>query len=397
MDDLGEALNNNPEILFLGGGNPARIPEFESLVAEHLQRLASDKQGLHKLLGVYQSPQGNEEFIALLTDFFREHCKWPVSEKNIAVSNGSQSAFFLLFNMLAGRHGSKGEKQKILLPLMPEYLGYKEQLIAAEGFCGHAGQIELVGENQFKYAIDFDSLALTEDVGAMAVSRPTNPSGNVITDGELEKLNTLCAKHNIPLLVDCAYGQPFPGVIYTQSNLVWQENNIFVLSLSKLGLPGVRTGIVVANEEIIQQFSRANTVMSLACGNLGPQLLTALMKSHRLDSICSDIVLPYYQQKRALILSLIEQYFSGLAYKVHVSEGAFFVWLWFPELKSTSQQLYQQLKSRNVLIMAGEHFFYGLEQKVKHSEQCIRLNFCQSEATLDRALGIVADEVKKAC
>ena len=31
MDDLGTALNENPDMLFMGGGNPGRIPEVEGL------------------------------------------------------------------------------------------------------------------------------------------------------------------------------------------------------------------------------------------------------------------------------------------------------------------------------------------------------------------------------
>lgn len=392
MEDLGEALNNNPEILFLGGGNPARIPAFEALLAEHLKSISADENALHKLLGVYQSPQGNELFISQLADFFRQRYDWPVSEKNIAISNGSQSAFFILFNMLAGEGAVN---KKVLLPLMPEYLGYREQIISPDAFAGTAAKIQLIGDTQFKYHIDFDALAINHNISAIAVSRPTNPSGNVITDHELQELNRLSINNNIPLLVDCAYGQPFPGVIYTEAKLQWQPNNIFVLSLSKLGLPGARTGIVVASEELIQQFSRANTVMSLACGNLGPQLASSLLQANSMNDICSTIILPYYQQKRQLMLGLLAQHFKGLAYRVHVSEGAFFVWLWFPELAVNSQQLYERLKKRNVLIMAGEHFFYGLEKSDVHSQQCIRLNFCQDEAVLDQALAIIVDELKK--
>ena len=42
-------------------------------------------------------------FCKKLADFLNEQCGWKVSEKNIAVSNGSQSAFFVLHNMFAGR------------------------------------------------------------------------------------------------------------------------------------------------------------------------------------------------------------------------------------------------------------------------------------------------------
>ena len=42
------------------------------------------------------------------------------------------------------------------------------------------------------------------DVGALCVSRPTNPTGNVLTDAELEQLRQLAAEHNVPLLIDGA-------------------------------------------------------------------------------------------------------------------------------------------------------------------------------------------------
>ena len=32
MDDLGSALNENPEMIFMGGGNPGRITDVEAAV-----------------------------------------------------------------------------------------------------------------------------------------------------------------------------------------------------------------------------------------------------------------------------------------------------------------------------------------------------------------------------
>jgi valine--pyruvate aminotransferase len=46
----------------------------------------------------------------------------------------------------------------------------------------------------------------------ICVSRPTNPTGNVITDEELIKLDALANQHGIPLVIDNAYGVPFPGL-----------------------------------------------------------------------------------------------------------------------------------------------------------------------------------------
>ena len=39
MDDLGGALNENPEMIFMGGGNPARIAEVESVFQSRLEEI----------------------------------------------------------------------------------------------------------------------------------------------------------------------------------------------------------------------------------------------------------------------------------------------------------------------------------------------------------------------
>ena len=56
------------------------------------------------------------------------------------------------------------------------------------------------------------------NTGAICVSRPTNPTGNVITDDEVEQLDALAQTHNVPLIIDGAYGLPFPGLIYTPAS-----------------------------------------------------------------------------------------------------------------------------------------------------------------------------------
>ena len=68
------------------------------------------------------------------------------------------------------------------------------------------------------------------------------------------------------MIIDGAYGLPFPNILFTQATPHWNENTILVLSLSKLGMPGVRTGIIVAREDIIEAYANANGIVNLACG-----------------------------------------------------------------------------------------------------------------------------------
>jgi valine--pyruvate aminotransferase len=110
-----------------------------------------------------------------------------------------------------------------------------------------------------------------------------------------------------------------------------------------------------------------------------------------------DILLPFYAEKRQAALTLADQIFSahGLRYAIHASEGAFFHWLWLPELKIPSKTLYERLKARKTLIVPGEYFFFGLPataQDWPHRRQCIRMNYAQPLAILEEAFQIIAQE-----
>ena len=388
MEDLGQALNVNPDSIFLGGGNPAGVPEFENKVALILSDIAKSSDRLHQLVGVYQSSQGAEHFIESLADFFTHHYGWPISNKNIAITNGSQSAFYILLNHFVSRN------KHICMPMMPEYLGYADQIDTKKAIKGCQPRIEITGKNRFKYHIDFDRLEILESTAALCISRPTNPSGNVIDLQELKKLNQLALVNEIPLIVDCAYGNPFPGLNYATFDNFYHENIIFVFSLSKLGLPGARTGIVVAPEEVVQMIAAQNTVMSLANGNLGPAIMTELLNQHDFVSLINNDIKPYYQNKRDFALRVIEKSFININYKIHEPEGAFFLWVWLDSLSISSTELYARLKQRGVLIMDGKHFFYGLAEW-SHSAQCIRINYCQSESVIRAGVEIIAEEVIK--
>jgi valine--pyruvate aminotransferase len=399
MEDLGEALNNNPDILFMGGGNPARIDALETLFKQRLDGILNDKETRHSLLGIYQSPQGDKDLLVQVATLLKQQYGWNIGPQNIAVSNGSQAAFFVLFNLFAGLQ-SDGSRKRIQLPLAPEYLGYSDSGLSEPFFAATKPTIELLdsdhyGNEQFKYHIDFENLKIDTDSAALCVSRPTNPTGNVLTDDEVAKLDQLATAQDIPLIIDGAYGTPFPNIIFESVSPHWNDNTILVLSLSKLGLPGARTGFVIAREEIIEAYTRANTILNLACGNLGSSLGKALVQQGDILRAGDDIIKPFYQQKLDHALRCAHESLSGLSYKIHKPEGAIFLWLWFDQLGISSQQLYQELKAEGLLVVPGEPFFVGLDDNWEHSRQCLRLSYAQSAATIQQGFALLAKVARK--
>ncbi|BFM06624.1 valine--pyruvate transaminase [Halioxenophilus aromaticivorans] len=398
MDDLGKALTVNPDMLFLGGGNPARIEAVEYEIKLALEAILAAPDGIQKMYGNYQSPQGDPEFLEALASYFQRHCGWPVTSANIALANGSQAAFFVLFNMFAGDF-EDGSRKQVLLPMAPEYIGYSSSGLCDEFFCSVKPQIEILPGNQFKYHVDFDQLPLSDPgasqgIGAVCLSRPTNPTGNVISDDELARLSALACARQVPLIIDAAYGLPFPGILFSDAGAPWDDNTVYMLSLSKIGLPGVRTGIVVANPEVIAAYTKANTALNLACSSAGPALAKHWLQNDHINTISRQMVQPYYAQASRTAIELITNACADLPVKIHAPQGAIFLWLWCQDLPISSQELYQRLKTRGVLVLSGHHFFIGLEDSGwPHAQQCLRITYCQPRPVLEQAVAILADEL----
>lgn len=211
MEDLNDGLRT-PGAIMLGGGNPAQIPEMQDYFQTLLTDMLESGKATDALCN-YDGPQGKTELLTLLAGMLREKLGWDIEPQNIALTNGSQSAFFYLFNLFAGRRAD-GRVKKVLFPLAPEYIGYADAGLEEDLFVSARPNIELLPEGQFKYHVDFEHLHIGEETGMICVSRPTNPTGNVITDEELLKLDALANQHGIPLVIDNAYGVPFPGIIF---------------------------------------------------------------------------------------------------------------------------------------------------------------------------------------
>ncbi|EGR0147861.1 MULTISPECIES: valine--pyruvate transaminase [Vibrio] len=393
MDDLNDGLRT-PGAIMLGGGNPAAIPAMLDYFHQASEEMLASGE-LVAALANYDGPQGKDAFVKALAQLFRETYGWDISEKNISLTNGSQSGFFYLFNLLAGKQPD-GSHKKVLLPIAPEYIGYGDAGIDEDIFISYHPEIELLDNGLFKYHVDFEQLAVDDSVAAICASRPTNPTGNVLTDKEVRKLDKLARENNIPLIIDNAYGLPFPNIIFEDVEPFWNENTILCMSLSKLGLPGVRCGIVIASEEITQALTNMNGIISLAPGSVGPALANHIIGKGDLLKLSSEVIKPFYKQKSQRAVELLQQAITDERFRIHKPEGAIFLWLWFDELPITTMELYQRLKARGVLIVPGEYFFIGQQDEWDHAHQCLRMNYVQDDEMMQKGIAIIAEEVEKA-
>ena len=394
MDDLGRAMAGaHGPIRMLGGGNPAHIPEVQAVWRDRMTAILGNPDEFDRMMTNYDPPIGNAKFIRALAALLRAEFGWSVGPENIAITGGGQTAFFFLFNLLAGEFQG-GKRKAILLPLVPEYIGYMNQGLSPGLFRAVEPRLEVLSGHSFKYHVDFDGIIVDDDVAAICVSRPTNPSGNVLTNEEVYRLASIGRNAGVPLIIDNAYGLPFPGILFRSADPIWDDNIILTLSLSKLGLPNTRTGIVVAQPEIIQAIASMTAIVGLANCSIGQAIVLPLVESGEILRLAREVVGPFYKRKSELAQNWIAEYFNdSLDYHVHVSEGALFLWLWFRGMRISAETLYNRLKERGVLVVPGHYF--GVSEDWRHGHECIRLSFAMDEAVVREGIAILAEEVTR--
>ena len=113
-------------------------------------------------------------------------------------------------------------------------------------------------------------------------------------------------------------------------------------------------------------------------------------------TLTRDYVTPFYRERSQQTVAWFRREMGDLPCRIHKPEGAIFLWLWFEGLPITSQQLYQRLKARGVLIAPGHNFFVGIEDGWAHKQECIRVSYAQEPEAIRRGIVIIAEEVRRA-
>ncbi len=399
MEDLGQALERgSPETIMMGGGNPGHVPAAEAVWRRRLGEMLAEPGLVEATLGDYDGPQGRRRFLVAVAEFFRRQCGWDIGPEHVTVTTGSQTGSFMLLNLIAGDDRDTGRQRRVLFPIVPEYIGYADQIICEDGLVGRRPLIEERGPHRFKYHVDFGGLSLDDDLAAVCLSRPTNPSTNVVAHDELERLSEEARRVGALLIVDNAYGLPIPGIVFPPTPMpAWRDHMVMTFSLSKLGLPATRTGIVIGAPELVRRLAAMTAVVGLANPSIGQAIVEPLLRSDEILGLCRDHIRPFYAARCQQTLEWIDELMgSDVAYAVHEPEGAFFLWLWLPRLSISDRELYARLKARGVLVVPGSYFFAGLDQEWTHARQCLRISYGQPPERVRRGIELLAEEARKA-
>jgi valine--pyruvate aminotransferase len=433
MKDIIETLRagSGQEFINLSAGNPVILPEVEQLWRDcTAELLASAEYG--EVVCRYGSSQGYQPLIDAVRDDFNRRYGLSLTDRNILITPGSQSIYFYAANAFGGytapppsppyqggattptsppyqggattptsppyQGGARGGSLKhIVLPLSPDYTGYGGVSLIPEAVIACKPTLDIdAAAHRFKYRPDFSQLSIDETSGCVIFSRPCNPTGNVLTDDEVKKIAAMASVFDVPVLIDSAYGPPFPALNYTEMTPIFGDNIIHCMSLSKAGLPGERIGIAIGDEKIIQVLQSFQTNMCIHSPRYGQAIAARAINSGALADIGVNVIRPYYQSKFDVVETTLEQAMpQDLPWFLHRGEGAIFAWLWLKDLPMTDWEFYQQLKQVGVILVPGSSFFPGLREDWRHKQECLRISLTATNQEIETAMKRLAKMVEK--
>ncbi|HEY9706673.1 MAG TPA: valine--pyruvate transaminase [Oculatellaceae cyanobacterium] len=398
MKDIIETLRagQGQEFINLSAGNPVILPEVEQLWRDcTAELLATSDYG--EVVCRYGSSQGYQPLIEAIANDFNQRYGLNLSDRNILITPGSQSIYFYAANAFGG-YTTSGDLKQVVLPLSPDYTGYGGVSLTPEAIVAYKPTLDIDEKaHRFKYRPDFSQLTITEDTGCVIFSRPCNPTGNVLTDEEVEKIAALAAPLNVPVLIDSAYAPPFPALNFTEMTPVFGENILHCMSLSKAGLPGERIGIAIGDPKFVGVLESFQTNMCIHSPRYGQAIAARAIASGALADLATNVIRPYYQNKFTILETTLDAAMpKDLPWFLHRGEGAIFSWLWLEDLPITDWEFYQELKQVGVIVVPGSSFFPGLREDWPHKQQCLRISLTATDEEIEigmKRLAKVAQQV----
>ncbi len=204
-----------------------------------------------------------------------------------------------------------------------------------------------------------------------------NPSGTCYSVKARQDVAAMLDHYGLPLIEDEPYceldydGVPKPPI----SSLLQRAPWVFQGSFSKILMPGLRVGYLIAHPSLMPHLVRLKQAADLHTNRPGQWLALEYMRSaDKLERLAR--LQAFYRERRDAFAAALESEFADLA-DWQVPAGGLFFWLKLKQPRDT-RPLLQPALAAGVAFMPGEAFFAEKEPPVGY----LRLNFSHTEPEL---------------
>lgn len=286
------------------------------------------------------------------------------NSESILITAGSQQAIFLVSQVLL-------KPNDVILVENPTY-SVALDLFRALGF-------QIIGvpmDNQGMQVEKLEKL-LQQHHPKLIYTIPNfhNPTGTCLSSPRRRELIALAERYNVPILEDDFVGDlRYEGRAQPSLKALDQNGQvIYVGTFSKMLMPGLRVGFIVADGPVFNSLLNFKRVSDLATSTLIQRALDAYVTVGRYQTYLhrsSQI----FRKRRDAMVSAIKRHLPAKV-TFEIPTGGLFIWLKLPEALS-AEKLLPAACQAGVAFVPGNFFFVDSEQ----GKEWLRLNFASQPA-----------------
>lgn len=206
-----------------------------------------------------------------------------------------------------------------------------------------------------------------DDVSALVLNFPTNPSGAVMEQKEIDAVYDVAADSGAVIISDEVYDRIYydrkPGT------LAGKENAVVVNAFSKtLAMTGWRVGFVIAGKELLDQMLKVHQVNGVCAPAFAQKAIADYLADGKDREFVRKMV-SEFRERRDFVVRRLKKYFD-----IKTPEGAFYVFA-----KAYPGFVEELLMQKGVALTPGTPFGTGFDEY-------FRLSYATSMENLKRAV-----------
>lgn len=357
-------ITNKPEIISFAGG----LPDPEIFPYEFMKDAVDKIMAKKGRVALQYGPtEGLVEFKEEFIKFLEKEEGIKAKPENLLITTASQQALDIVGRLFI-------DPSDPIMVELPSYMGGL-QVFKSYGADFIGIKMEDDGilieelEEKIKWLKDQDEhykfIYLVPDF--------QNPSGVTLSEEKRKKIVEISEKYNVVIIEDSPYRQirfegNAPKMIYRIDKETRKTDNIITLfTLSKTFAPGLRIGMILANENIIKKMVILKQSLDLCTSSLN-QLIAAEFFRTGYFYKHVEKVKKVYKMKKDAMLEALEKYMpEGVSWTK--PEGGLFLWIRLPEAIS-ADEMFEDAVKENVAYVIGSAFHVDGSGK-----NTMRLNF----------------------
>ena len=295
----------------------------------------------------YAHGQGEPQTLAAIANHLTQRSGVAVSPEQILYTAGTQNGLCTALLTLV----QTGDE--VLVP-DPYYATY-EGLVAASGAA--FVPVATRPEDNFHVTARAIKSAVTKRTKVLLLNTPSNPTGAVLTEKEIDEIGAVCERHDLWIICDEVYADmtfdvPFCSP-FDRPHL--RHRTLAVSSISKShALPGFRAGWVASHPDVTPRLVLVAEAMLFGSQPFIEDALTVALNEKHPE--VEQLRLAFRERAETLITAFAD----SQAITARMPEGGMFVMLDVRRTKLSGEEFaWRLLRQENVSVMPGESFGNG--------------------------------------